>query len=211
MTFVAYRLFFWSLVSMLRAIVFIDHQNFEIAVKHLYNGNAPFLDYSKLPRQVVDLVPGCQLIKTYMFVPKPDTFLSGIDSYANVYRWAKSLNSMPFFEVIDGRFLASPSNGRSWEEMNPEDRSTFSVREKGTDINMALRALKDAFFNAFDIAFFMSADSDYIGIYEMLRNMGKLTAVVAVKGQNVRQVKECVDTTAILDKDFFSKCLRDNN
>ena len=73
---------------------------------------------------------------------------------------------------------------------------------------MALRALKDAFFNAFDIAFFMSADSDYIGMYDTLRNMGKLTAVVAVKGQAIRQIRDKVDKTVVLAEDFFSNCLR---
>lgn len=192
---------------MLRAIVLIDHQNFEIAIRDLYHGNAPWLDYTKLPQEVVKTVPGCQLIKTYMFVPKPDGFLSGIDSYAKSYRWARGLNSKPFFEVIDGRFLAYPVSRDI--QMDKDDPTTFNVREKGTDINMALRALKDAFFNAFDIAFFMSADSDYIGIYDMLRNMGKLTAVVAVKGQNIRPIRESVDTTVLLDKNFFSNCLRD--
>lgn len=115
-----------------------------------------------LPKKVVEKVQGCELIKTYMFVPRPDEFLNKIDTYRKYYQWTRNLNNMPFFEVIDGRHIASPVN--SYTQMDPSDPTTFSVREKGTDINMALRALKDAFFNAFDIAFFISADSDYIGI-----------------------------------------------
>ncbi|NLZ70473.1 MAG: NYN domain-containing protein [Clostridiaceae bacterium] len=191
---------------MLRAIVFIDHQNFQIALNQLYNGKAPFLDYTKLPQEVVKTVSGCQLIKTYMFVPKPDEFLSDIESFAKQYRWAKNLNSKPFFEVIDGRLIAYPTD--TDVPMDKNNRATFKYREKGTDINMALRALKDAFFNAFDIAFFMSADSDYIGMYDTLRNMGKLTAVVAVKGQAIRQIRDKVDKTVVLAEDFFSNCLR---
>jgi len=42
----------------------------------------------------------------------------------------------------------------------------------------------------------------------MLRNMGKLTAVVAVKGQKIYQLKEFVDTTIILDEAFFKTCER---
>lgn len=192
---------------MLRANVFIDHQNFEIALRDLYQGDSPRIDYTTLPKEVVKLVPGCHLIKTYMFVPRPDDFLTNIDSYQKTYQWAKGLNSKPFFEVIEGRHIASPCYPNT--RMDPDDKSTFTVREKGTDINMALCALRDAFFNAFDIAFFLSADSDYLGIYEMLRNMGKLTAVVAVKGQNIRPIREAVDTTAIMDQSFFINCERD--
>ena len=53
----------------------------------------------------------------------------------------------------------------------------------------------------------MSADSDYVGIYETLRSMGKLTAEVGVKGQSIKDVRDCVDSTADLDQDFFSSCL----
>ncbi|MCK9350056.1 MAG: hypothetical protein M0P44_02350 [Clostridiales bacterium] len=81
---------------MLRAIVLIDHQNFEIAVWDLYGGSAPWLDDTKLPKQDTRLVPGYQLIKTYLFVPKPDTFSKDISNYSKAYQWAKGLNSKPF-------------------------------------------------------------------------------------------------------------------
>ena len=81
---------------MLRALVLVDHQNFVIAVWDLYGGSAPWLDDTKLPKQDTRLVPGYQLIKTYLFVPKPDTFSKDISNYSKAYQWAKGLNSKPF-------------------------------------------------------------------------------------------------------------------
>lgn len=54
----------------------------------------------------------------------------------------------------------------------------------------------------------MSADTDYLKVYEVLKSMGKLIVVVGVKGQNLSRIKGQVDNTLILDKDFFDTCLR---
>ncbi len=59
---------------MSRAIVFIDHQNFEIAYNNLYQRKGAFIDCAMLPKKVVEKVQGCELIKTYMFVPSPMSF-----------------------------------------------------------------------------------------------------------------------------------------
>ena len=66
-----------------------------------------------------------------------------------------------------------------------------------------------AFYNSYDIAFFLSVATDYIKVYEVLKSIGKITVVVGVKGRNVNSIRPIVDNTLILDEKFFDKCKRD--
>lgn len=87
-------------------------------------------------------------------------------------------------------------------------KNTYYKVEKGTDINLATHTLQKAFYNAYDIAFVMSGDTDYLKVYEVLKSIGNLVVVVGVKGQNLSRIKGQVDNTLILDKAFFDTCLR---
>jgi len=63
---------------MLRGIVFIDFQNFQIAVNNLYSKNKeswPRLDFNLLPREIVKNIPNVDFLKAFLFIPKPDDFL----------------------------------------------------------------------------------------------------------------------------------------
>ena len=91
--------------------------------------------------------------------------------------------------------------------MDISDRTTYSVSEKGTDLNLGLYALSGAFHNSYDIAFVVSGDTDYISLYSQLKNYGKLVAVVTVDGQSHKTLIPYVDDYYTLKDDFFSKCL----
>lgn len=71
---------------------------------------------------------------------------------------------------------------------------------------MAIEALSKAFYNAYDIAIFLSGDSDYISIYSMLHNMGKLNSVASIKGQNINRVLPFIDHNQVLDIPFIDSC-----
>lgn len=192
---------------MLRAMLFIDYQNFIIAVRELYNcADKPWpkIDYMKLPREITKRVPNAELIKTALFIPEPDEFLMRDEKLSKEYRWAMNLGNKPFFEVHTGHYLSGPVSGR---QKNIADPSSYTKREKGTDINIAIEALSKAFFNAFDVGIFLSGDSDYISIYSMLRNMGKLCSVAAVKGQNINRVFTHIDHHQFLDIGFLDQCV----
>jgi len=63
---------------MLRGMVFIDHFNFDIAAKNLFKQNncsSPRLDYEALPRFICNQLPNIDLVKTMLFIAKPDEFL----------------------------------------------------------------------------------------------------------------------------------------
>lgn len=192
---------------MLRAMLFIDYQNFIIAVRDMYNAAKkpwPKIDYTALPNRIVERIPNADLIKTTLFIPKPDDFLMTDESLSKEYSWAKNLGNKAFFDVCEGQYISGPISGKTKDIKDP---FSYTKREKGTDINMAIEALSKAFFNAYDIAVFLSGDSDYISIYKMLHSMGKLNSVAAVKGQNIKRVLEHVDHHQYLDINFLDTCV----
>lgn len=117
------------------------------------------------------------------------------------------MKNAPYTDVIEGRYVA-----RQIDDLVPMDierKSTYYKVEKGTDINLAVHAISKAFYNAYDIAFFLSADTDYVKVYEVLKSIGKITVVVGVKGQNINSIRPIVDNTLILDEGFFKTCERE--
>ena len=193
---------------MLRGMIFIDHMNFNIAFTNLYraqNKYAPKLDYNKLFREVIGLVPNVDFLKAYLFVPKPDDFLMNDIGLKKYYEWVSGMRQASFTDVIDGRYVSRPVGDAI---KNIDDPSTYYKVEKGIDINLAIHALSKAFFNSYDVGFFLSADTDYITVYEMLKRIGKIVVQVAVKGQDSSKIRPSVDKSLVLNEELFQRCLR---
>lgn len=197
---------------MLRGMVFIDHMNFDIALQKYYKSlNKPTikLDYNKLFKNICNKIPNVDFLKGFIFVPKPDDFLMKDKNLENYYNWVTGMKNAPYTDVIEGRYVA-----RQMEDSAPMDineKSTYYKVEKGTDINLAVHAISKAFYNSYDIAFFLSADTDYIKVYEVLKSIGKITVVVGVKGQNINSIRSMVDNTLVLDEVFFETCKRESH
>lgn len=195
---------------MLRGMVFIDHMNFDIALRKYYKsiGKPTIkLDYNKLFQNVCKKIPNVDFLKGFIFVPKPDEFLMKDANLERYYNWVIGMKNAPYTDVIEGRYVA-----RAVDEAVPmqiDQKNTYYKVEKGTDINLAVHAISKAFYNSYDIAFFLSADTDYIKVYEVLKSIGKIAVVVGVKGQNINSIRGIVDNTIILDEDFFAKCKRE--
>lgn len=202
---------FYTRCSMLRGVVFIDHMNFDIGLRNYYRSIGevvPKLDYTLLPKEVVKLIPNVSLLKTYLFIPKPDDFLMKDKRLSSYYKWVTGMRTQPYFDVIEGRYVARPK--KAYSDMDINDTETYYKEEKGTDINLATYALGNAFYNSYDIGFFLAADTDYISVYSLLKNIGKLIVVACVKGQNISKLIPHVDNHKIMDKEFFDKCMRKN-
>ena len=194
---------------MLRGMVFVDHMNFNIALGDLYTSlgkKTPNLDYNKVFRGIVSLVPNISYTKTTIFSPEPDSFLMQ-DAYLHgYYKWVQGMKNAKYLDVVEGRYIGRPTG--EMEDMKIDDKSTYYKVEKGTDINLAIHALTKAYYNAYDVAFVMSADTDYISLYRQLKSIGKIVVAVAVKGQKLGKVIPEVDDSLILDEGFFSQYLR---
>jgi uncharacterized LabA/DUF88 family protein len=190
-------------------MVFIDHMNFQIALGSLFSPEtAPRLDYNELPRQIVAAINAGELMKTILFIPKPDGFLMQDEGLEKYYLWAAGMRVQRNFDVVEGAHMARPT--KSDVPMNIKNNETYYKVEKGTDVNIAIYSLRMAFFNAYDTAVFVSGDTDYLPIYDTLRVMGKLVMLAVVKGQYIGRLIPNVDGFINLDRRFFEKCtLRD--
>jgi uncharacterized LabA/DUF88 family protein len=186
-------------------MVFIDHMNFQIALGSLYSPEpAPRLDYNELPRQIVASINSGELMKTILFIPKPDEFLMQDEGLEKYYLWAAGMRVQRNFDVVEGAHMARPS--KPDVPMNIKDNETYYKVEKGTDVNIAICSLRMAFFNAYDTAVFVSGDTDYLPIYDTLRVMGKLVMLAVVKGQYIGRLIPNVDGFINLDRKFFERC-----
>jgi uncharacterized LabA/DUF88 family protein len=195
---------------MLRGMVFVDHLNFNIAVQDFYKRkgkSTPKLDYNTLFRNIVEMKKA-DYMKTIIFAPKPDDFLMKDKSLAGYYKWVQGIKNAKYIDVVEGRYIARQTDPAV--EMNLNNRSSFYKVEKGTDINLALHAMAKAQNNTYDIAFILSADTDYISLYHQLKNVGKIVIAVAIKGQNLSKVIPEVDDYIMLNEDFFNANLRQN-
>lgn len=194
---------------MLRGMVFVDHMNFNIAIGDYYTSlgkKAPNLDYNTVFKGVLSLVPDVSYTKTIVFAPEPDSFLMNDPYLLGYYKWVQGMKNAKYLDVVNGRYIGRPITDTA--HMNIADKSTYYKVEKGTDINLAIHAITKGYNNAYDIAFVLSADTDYISLYRQLKSIGKLVVAVAVKGQSLGKVIPEVDDHIILDDAFFSKYIR---
>lgn len=197
---------------MLRAMVFIDLENFDISKNKYYKSiraQSPKLDFNSIPMEIVNLIPtNHELVKTFLFAPKPDEFLMKDPTYSRKYHWINGLRNQNFFSVIEGTHTARPAYGKTRADMDIGDKSTYYVVEKGTDVNLASHVITKGLHNAFDTAVIVSGDTDYIPVMDILNQIGKSVVVVGVKGQRLDNFKQHTDAQIILDDNFFQKCIR---
>ena len=195
---------------MLKAMVFIDYENFDIALKNYYKGmnkNFPRLDYQKLASNLCQTIPldDVKLVKTMLFVPEPDNFLLQDEYWKEYNRSLSGLQSKPFMDVIKGRFVTYPVDAAVPKDIN--DKRTYFKVEKGTDINIASHMLTMAFNNSYDIAILISGDSDYTTVLTTLRTIGKLSYIATVEGQKSK-LSNVADSRYMMREAFFDKSLR---
>ena len=194
---------------MLRGMVFVDHMNFNIAVNDYYSSlgkSSPNLDYNTVFRSIVSLRPGISYTKTIIFAPAPDDFLMKDPYLAGYYKWVQGMKNARCLDVVEGRYVGRPVADAA--SMDIADKRTYYKVEKGTDINLAIHALSKAYNNAYDAAFIVSADTDYIRLYRQLKTLGKLVIAVAVKNQRLGKVIPEVDDYIVLDEELFSRNTR---
>lgn len=195
---------------MLRGMVFVDHMNFNIAVNNLFRSKKytnPRLDYNTVFRAVVQEFPNIDYVKSFIFAPEPDEFLKQDAYLLSYYKWVQGLKSVKYIDVIEGRYIARPVDSNT--PMDISDKKTYYKVEKGTDINLALHALSKAQSNSYDVAFVLSADTDYISLYKQLKNLGKIVIVCAIKGQQLGKVLPEIDDFKFFDESFFMNHLRE--
>lgn len=185
--------FIWGDI-MLRTMVFIDFQNFDISYNDYCNRSRiskKTIDYCLLSKQLNDVLQlSSQVIKTYLFASKPCDKLLTLDNYKRQYDWLCKLKQSNYFEVIEGQQVIRRIEG---VDVDVNDFKTYTTLEKGTDVNVAVQMLSKGFQNAYDIAILVSGDTDYIPVVESLHNLGKIVVLATLPQQKIEKYKTIID------------------
>ena len=162
------------------------------------NSNTFNVNFLKLAENLNKKITLCPtLMKTYLFAYKPCDALMKIERYSNYYNWLSGLKNKPYFEVIEGRQEIRATNNDVAVDIN--DKSTYTTKEKGTDINLAVNMLSKAYQNAYDVAILISGDTDYIPVIKELHNIGKIVILATFPNQNVKKYDEYRDAHIKID------------
>lgn len=182
---------------MVRVMVFIDYQNFNINLHEHYKGRTfKPINYWALGKAINDIIPfQSEVIKTYLFAYKPCEELMKLDFYSKYYEWLNSIRKTPYLEIIEGRQELRTYDDITLDINNPK---TYFTEEKETDINLATHMVAKGFQNSYDIAILVSGDTDYIKVVETLHNIGKTVVVAHFPHQNVSRYDEICDANIIL-------------
>ena len=125
----------------------------------LVEGYAQFkwLNLRKMAESVVG--PNDQVVDVIYFTAyakwRPSDTVRRHRDYVRALRWAG-------VETVHGRFQ------KKWPKCHLCNRRFLTHEEKRTDVNIAVRTVRDAFQDKFDTAVIVSADSDLLPVIETL-------------------------------------------
>ena len=191
---------------MLRTMVFIDYQNFNINLQNHFKNNGSkirSINYQELAKTINSKLPlKSQVIKTYLFAYKPCDQLMKLEKYSKYYDWLQKVKTTPYFEVIEGRQELRNIKG---VKLDITDSKTYTTEEKETDINLATHMLAKGFQNAYDIAILVSGDTDYIKVVETLHNIGKTVVIAHFKHQIIEKYNGIIDAHITLYDNVLNK------
>ncbi|MBO8128949.1 MAG: NYN domain-containing protein [Peptococcaceae bacterium] len=180
-----------------RVMVFIDGNNLNNAVYYLFDGNPPRFNIRKLAEKLC----GSQrsLIKVFYYTALAER-QDNPKAYDNHKRFIDALSAMPRVEVVVGYLAKKQLPGK---QLDPSDPSTYIHIEKQTDVNIATDLLTKAFFNAYDTAILISADSDYSTAVKTVKRLGKVVEIAITKNQKAARMKYLADSYVEMSKEFF--------
>lgn len=197
---------------MMRTMVFIDYQNFNINLHSHFANNGlktQSINYQKLAKAINAILPfKSQVVKTYLFAYKPCDKLMKLEKYSKYYEWLSNLRKTQYFEIIEGRQEVRTIKG---VKLDINDSKTYTTEEKETDINLATHMLAKGFQNAYDIAILVSGDTDYIKVVETLHNIGKTVVIAHFPHQAIEKYNGIIDSHIVLYDNLLEKAYNHKN
>jgi hypothetical protein len=158
----------------LRTIVYIDGFNFYYG--ELRGTPWKWLDPAALFGHV--LGPQNTLVKVKYFTARVQAAPSNPNVHVRQDAYIRALAAnCPLVEVHYGHFLR---HNVRMEHANPPPATVavWKTEEKGSDVNLALRVLNDAWLNAYDCAVIVSNDSDLASSLQMVKAQNKVIGLV---------------------------------
>lgn len=172
----------------MRTYVYIDAFN-------LYFGcvkNTPFkwLDLSKL---CSILLPQHQIERIKYFTAYVKALPNSPNAPARQQIYLRALRTLPNLEIIYGHFLshhvrmplANPGLG------HPKTVEVIKTEEKGSDVNLAVHLLHDAYQDRYESAVIVSGDSDLLAAVQIVKNeLGKPVGVLNPQKRPSRMLEQ---------------------
>ena len=161
----------------MRTAVYVD--GFNLYYRALKGTRYRWLDLLALSRQMIQPENRVVFIKYFTARVKPNAYKP--DQHVRQDAYLRAIRAhIPCLEVLEGQFyqhkvrmpLAHPA------ATGPRTVEVIKSEEKGSDVNIAVHLLNDAWSNLFDVALVISNDSDLAEAVRLARDRGKPIGVV---------------------------------
>lgn len=163
----------------MRAFVYVD--GFNVYYRALKSSRHKWLNLDSLARRL--LKPGDTVDLIRYFTARVSRRSTGPDTPRRQQIYLGALQTLPNLEIHYGRFL--PKTKHRPLASNPSKFvEVLDTEEKGSDVNLAVHLVNDAWHDRFDIALVMSQDTDLIEPIKIVsRELGKTVVLVWLDGR----------------------------
>lgn len=172
----------------MRAIFYIDGFNFYF-LRTKYQPQFKWLNMKALADRIVRTGTTVEAVKYYT---APVSGKIDNDAPKRQQALLAALRTIPEISIHNGRFLYSEKwaglvhpprakpNGYVWNMPPPAVVYVAKTEEKGSDVNLGVHLVRDAFVNAFDVAYVITNDTDLVEpIRIVTQEVGKQVCIVA--------------------------------
>jgi uncharacterized LabA/DUF88 family protein len=169
-----------------RVMVFIDGGNFFNGIQEL----KIFFYNVAIDKLINTLVDNRKLIRTYYYTVRPTDKTSKM--YPVQMRFLDQLERSKYMKVRYGRLVGITPN----------------LKEKGTDVFLAIDMLGLAYKNSYDTAILVSGDGDFVEVIESIQEMGKQVENWAFQGRKSDNLLKVCDSFHYIDEALVKNCCR---
>lgn len=191
-------------------MVFIDGNNFYHDWKQVMGDSNPDI------QRFVDLAVGKKdgrTLKRIFYYNAPIDRIENPSGAENQQRFFTALGNIPRLNKVLGRLeRRSIRIGASGYNVvcnhcgKLVEGEVHTHTEKGSDINLAIDMLIQAYSGNFDVALLVSRDSDFIRAIEEVRRHGEDVEVVVLPGLGSRELREAADDQIALSREECQSC-----
>lgn len=172
----------------MRAVFYIDGFNFY----YLRTKKQPQFKWLNLKRLADQIVPKGTVVERVNYYTASVSGKIDHDAPRRQQALFSALATVPEISIYKGRFLFSEKwaglaeppqakpDGYAWTLPAPEVVKVKKAEEKGSDVNLGVHLVRDAFTGAFDVAYVLTNDTDLVEpIRIVTKEVGKPVCIVA--------------------------------
>ena len=171
---------------MLRTFIYVD--GFNLYYRCLKDTAYKWLDLYKLAEKILP-ADKHEIVKVKFFTARINVRGNDVDAPNRQAIYLKALENYhpEKIEIIYGHFQAHPAM-RPYAPPQTGWANVMLTEEKGTDVNLGVHLLNDAWMNAYDCAVVVSNDSDLAEAMRLAKERKKLIGWMVTGNQHPSQV-----------------------